>query len=279
MSCIDYSQTATDHQCLLVLVQHTGTRLQLKTFNRVWERIKRVQHLQIQGQRRSVWLRYKRGYPVDNNEWGDFQAHRKVLGLLSVGQCTNGEEFEELFNNYKTVKEKYASSIYNSRLLTFGLNKDGSPLDSEPVTIFPESGDHAMNDGRSGNISKVSDQNSNLETEKEPIDTCAIKTVNTEEEKENSKDLVNSTISCDTGKKRPHSNSLTKESTGSEVVFYPSFEQCDDLEERLKEFVTSLFFVLEGKRLDRSYDRADKLHLLCAPFEKKDYVGIDTDTR
>ena len=33
---------------------------------------------------------------------------------------------------------------------------------------------------------------------------------------------------------RPHSGSLTKESTGSEVVFYPSLEHCSDLEERLK---------------------------------------------
>ena len=47
----------------------------------------------------------------------------------------------------------------------------------------------------------------------------------------------------------------------------------------LQEFVTSLFFVLEGKRLERTFERSDRLMLLCAPFEKKDYVGVDTDTR
>ena len=43
--------------------------------------------------------------------------------------------------------------------------------------------------------------------------------------------------------------------------------------------MTSLFFVLEGKRLERTFERSDRLTLLCAPFEKKDYVGVDTDTR
>ena len=43
--------------------------------------------------------------------------------------------------------------------------------------------------------------------------------------------------------------------------------------------MTSLFFVLEGKRLERTFERSDRLTLLCAPFEKKDYIGVDTDTR
>jgi hypothetical protein len=46
-----------------------------------------------------------------------------------------------------------------------------------------------------------------------------------------------------------------------------------------QEFLTSLFFVLEGKRLDRTFERSDRLTLLCAPFEKKDFVGVDTETK
>jgi hypothetical protein len=49
---------------------------------------------------------------------------------------------------------------------------------------------------------------------------------------------------------RPHSNSLTRESTGAEVIFFPCVDEYLDLEETLKEFISSIFFVLDGKRLD-----------------------------
>ena len=48
---------------------------------------------------------------------------------------------------------------------------------------------------------------------------------------------------------------------------------------QVREFAASLFWVLESKRLDRSQERMDRLPLLVTPFEKKDIVGIDTDTR
>ena len=73
-------------------------------------------------------MKYKRLYPIENNEWGDFQAHRKILGLVSIGECSNLEEFEELFDSYKKVKEEYSETLFNSRLIIFGMNRDGSPL-------------------------------------------------------------------------------------------------------------------------------------------------------
>ena len=57
----------------------------------------------VQGQNRNVAVRYKRGYPKENNEWGDFQAHRRVLGLVAIGKCVDHEEFADLFENYKKV--------------------------------------------------------------------------------------------------------------------------------------------------------------------------------
>lgn len=103
MSFVDYGQTAEDHQSLLVLVRHTGSHLPVSLFNRIWERIHTLSVVHIQGQNRNVTVRYKRVYPVENNQWGDFQAHRKVLGLISVGKCVDHEEFTDLFENYKKV--------------------------------------------------------------------------------------------------------------------------------------------------------------------------------
>lgn len=125
-----------------------------------------------------------------------------------------------------------------------------------------------------------------MNTDGSPLDPATKETSSDKSGTENSPRRTDSPKVGDDGRggerfveRRKHSNSLTKESSGSEVVFYPDLETAQDLEERLREFVTSLFFVLEGKRLDRSFERADKQQLLCAPFERKDYVGVDTDTK
>lgn len=390
MSAVDYQQTAEDHQSLLILVRHTGSHLPTSLFNRVWEQIHALDVVHVQGQNRNVIVRYKRSYPIENNEWGDFQAHRKVLGLISVGKCVDHEEFGDLFENYKKVKEEYASTIINSRLIIYGMNTDGSPI--EPAqqnngstspssshlsslshisqhSSMIDSGHETTADGSKSSVSvwsslsdpsgastAAADDHEYLSTtsttigvgssvvemsnsgaggdrgtnssclrditvsdasEKEGYDkeggvdcsvsketrersgseACSV-TINFgksatasgqrsggggEGSTGKSKDIKGSDkeeeehIQLERG--RPHSNSLTKGSKGSEVVFYPNLEHCADLEERLKEFVTSLFYVLEGKRLERTFERSDRMVLLYAPFEKKDYIGVDTETK
>ena len=63
------------------------------------------------------------------------------------------------------------------------------------------------------------------------------------------------------------------------TLCYAGVESCDDLDAQLQEFVASLFWVLEAKRVDKSAERSDKLSLLCAPFERKDFVGLDMESR
>lgn len=255
---IDYTQLAEDHQNLLVLVNQTGSLINNKIFNRVWERIHNCNCISIPGQKRKAWVRYKKNYLKENNEWGDFQAHRKVLGLVSIGECSNIEEFEDLFDCYKKVKEEYSDTLFNSRLIIFGMNRDGSPLTDEDKRRFL----------KSGKTSPVHSEDSGVTSDLSPTEGCG--------DADKTKDEKNSN---EVEFSRPHSNSLTKESTGAEVVFFPCVDECLDLEEKLKEFISSIFFVLDGKRLDRSFERADRMQLLCAPFEKKDYVGLDTDTK
>lgn len=68
-------------------------------------------------------------------------------------------------------------------------------------------------------------------------------------------------------------------SRSTHCIIYPGTNNCDQLEHDVKEFLNSLFWILESKRLDRSFEKQDKIPLLTAPFEKKNFVGIDTDTR
>ena len=47
----------------------------------------------------------------------------------------------------------------------------------------------------------------------------------------------------------------------------------------IQDFINSLFWVLEKKRVETTRETSDKLPLLCAPFERKDFVGLDMDSR
>lgn len=62
-------------------------------------------------------------------------------------------------------------------------------------------------------------------------------------------------------------------------IIYPSIENCEHLEKDLYEFLNSVFWILESKRLDRSFEKQEKVPFLVAPFERRNFVGIDTDTK
>ncbi len=113
----DYSQTCFDHRRLLVLVRSVSpTSLRPKTFARVVEVLDRGARVQVKSAEdvtRQVEVRFVRSYPVENNEWGEFQHHRAVLGLISVGCYRTHQEYGELGRLHETIKvgqEKFLCS-------------------------------------------------------------------------------------------------------------------------------------------------------------------------
>lgn len=40
------------------------------------------------GNERVIWARYLKEYPVGNNDWGDFQTHRRLHGLITLGNLS-----------------------------------------------------------------------------------------------------------------------------------------------------------------------------------------------
>jgi len=234
-----------------------------------------------------------------------YQVHRKALGMISFGQCSNEDEFQELFESYKKEKEVYADSLYNSRLIVFGMNTDGSPIeevkvqgdDSPPPMFRIDSKDSGIDTGitisesseakvDSDSNSKTRDRSSdsaftdplrdstnspkknqllnNRKTYPSDIQTSDKKDGNTGSQitfirKSNSKP-ENKSLKVDkletkkveelkapTSITRTASNNSMRDTPGSEVVFYTGVDNCDELEECVREFVTSLFYVLEGK--------------------------------
>ncbi|XP_048849766.1 trafficking protein particle complex subunit 9 isoform X1 [Brienomyrus brachyistius] len=195
MSIPDYMQCAEDHQTVLVVVQPVGI-VPEDEFFRIYKRIASINQVSIRDSQRLLYIRYRHHYPPENNEWGDFQTHRKVVGLIAVTTCSSAKEWPQTSERFHGQKEVFGPTLYDSRLLVFGLQ---------------------------GEIA---------------------------------------------------------EQTRTDVAFYPSYDKCEDVEKRVEDFVESIFIVLESKRLDRATDKSgDKIPLLCVPFEKKDFVGLDTDSR
>ncbi|NXG24933.1 TPPC9 protein, partial [Grallaria varia] len=195
MSVPDYMQCAEDHQTLLVVVQPVGI-VPEESFFRIYKRISAVSQVNVRDSQRVLYIRYRHHYPPENNEWGDFQTHRKVVGLITITDCSSAKEWPQTFEKFHLQKEMYGSTLYDSRLFVFGLQGE---IAEQPRT---------------------------------------------------------------------------------DVAFYPSYDECENVEKRIEDFIESLFIVLESKRLDRATDKSgDKIPLLCVPFEKKDFVGLDTDSR
>lgn len=199
MSIADYTQTPEDHQAFLVTVKPVGA-VKVRVFARTIDRITSVTYVRLPDNKRGIWLRYKRLVHLENNEWGDFQVHRRVAGLICLGKAASEIELATVYANFDTMKETFRSTLFDSRCFVFGMSEETVQESASGV--------------------------------------------------------------------RP------------DAVYYKSMEDCDQLEDDVKEFAAALFWVLESKRLDKTNtNRNDKLPLLMAPFERKDIVGIDTETR
>lgn len=195
-------------------------------------------------------MRYVRDYPVENNEWGDFQTHRRLLGLITVGKFDTQTELNEMCRVHESLKVKYTNTLFDSRCVLFASSKQSN-------------NDSAAN---AENEDPILLSTGDL-TEK--IDEQHINSIN---ENTQSNDESNAI--------KILKNSFTTPSNfKSNVTFYAENGPCTDLEAFISDFVNSLFWILEKKRLERSHEKLDKVPLLLAPFEKKDFVGLDMDTR
>ncbi|KYN12680.1 Trafficking protein particle complex subunit 9 [Trachymyrmex cornetzi] len=209
MSHPDYEQTAHDHAALLLLLRPVGTQIKPKTVSRLCERIvkagSRFSVSDSSGGTREILARFIREHPVENNDWGDFQTHRRLLGLITFGKYDNQTELNELCRLHETLKVKYSSTLYDSRAILFG------PLESN-------------------------------------------------------------------GRHEPPPGYTTPSNFKTRAIFYAD-EACPDLETQTAEYLNFLFWILESKRLERSREKIDRVSLLLAPFEKKDFIGLDLESR
>lgn len=183
--------------CLLFTFAPLGPQMNASLFNRIYDRLSQLYEFKItdnkgMGFERTVRLRYKQSYSIENNAWGEFQAHRRLVGLITIARSFNDNEIESICELHNTIRDTYANTLFDSRCFVIG----------------------------------------NLST-----------------------------------------------TTTEKVVFFESEELCcEQIEARVQELITGLFWVLESKRLDRASEKMDKIPLLMAPFEEKALFGLDNDT-
>lgn len=146
MSHPDYEQYPHDHAALLILVKSIGSNIKQKTYNKFFERISRISNLKITdstGNTRDILIRYIKEHPVENNDWGDFQTHRRLLGLVSLGKYDTQTELNEICRVHESLKVKYSNTLLDSRCVFFGPSTDpASPVTgTEGQKVVGNSGD------------------------------------------------------------------------------------------------------------------------------------------
>jgi len=290
MSHPDYRQTAHDHASLLILVRHLGSQLSSRTFTRLYDRICRQTSYKIQdsfGNVRNIYTRFVRSYPIENNDWGDFQTHRRVLGLICIGECSNSQEVSELYRIHESLRGKFSSTLYDSRCLFLGLQKDGTPYVPTNCDVPTTEVETDANSKSKSLLSETANTEINhqsplhLKYHHTNVEIPQLPTPSGDAQSANKSIGSTSTGRDSIDEVAPNSDSpLNKLSHPTRTLYYPSLDKCMSLEADLQDFVSSLFWVLESKRLGALTSvEKDKQPFLCAPFERKDLIGMDLESR
>lgn len=289
MSHPDYEQYSHDHAALLILIRHIGPQLKPKVYNKFFDRINRLNTIKVTdstGQGRNIFVRYVKEYPIENNDWGDFQTHRRLLGLISIGKYDSQQELNEICRVHESLKVKYTNTLYDSRCILLKPSEVESPIeqigDGSVGTSSCES-EIVKDDDSSPYDSSSYDKSSSEEEKKDDNKEATQSTDQPSEEKNPEEDARKHKVEMLLEKLReertPDNKFTTPSNFKTRAFFYSETDPCTELEQHLTEFVNSLFWVLESKRLEKSREKIERVSLLLAPFEKKDIIGLDMESR
>ena len=246
---VDFDQRAEDHQSILVLVVPIGN-INAEIFNKTYEKISRIRSLPQLESHCARSIKYLRSYTQQNNDWATFQLHRGVRGIVGVYQVAadaspSSVDLTSINAEFETIKSVFKSTVYDSRLIVLGLEYNAK-LGSFARPSVRSNGSPVANG------TNKSRQSPDITTKSEDADK------------------ERGSFTSD------FSNNFSAGITSSAVLAYSSPELSDDLEERISEFASSLFWVIESKRLSSLQERPDRLQCIYAPCERKDVDSLDS---
>ena len=116
---IDFSQSLHDHRGILILVKPIGYIGETK-FRHVFDDIAKCRRAQVPNTTRSLALRYSKHIYPSYSEWGTFQVHRKVLGLICVAKCSEVAELGKIQKQFDELKSYYRETLLDTRCFVLG---------------------------------------------------------------------------------------------------------------------------------------------------------------
>ncbi|PFX14220.1 trafficking protein particle complex subunit 9-like [Stylophora pistillata] len=116
---IDFGQSLLDHSGVLILVQPVGY-IGDKRFKAIFDEISTYRTAQVPNTTRTLNLRYSKRVSPQFIEWGNFHFHKRVLGLICVGRCTEISEVEKLEKAINEIKNPFSAILLNTRCFVFG---------------------------------------------------------------------------------------------------------------------------------------------------------------
>lgn len=174
------------------------------------------------------------------------------MGLITIGKFDSQPELNELCRQHESLKVRYGSTLYDSRAIFVGpTEKENVALAPAATTNHIDIGDHSQ------------------------LDTIA-ETVAVDQQSRPTPLPLKEPVNCS---KRLQDEYTTPSNFKAQAFFYRENDPCADLEQHMQDFVNALFWVLESRRLERSREKVEKASLLMAPFEKRDFVGLDMESR
>lgn len=247
MSFPEYRQQPEDHSSCIILVRPIGRFLSKESFTQLWEHLNKLETVSVSKDGRALSVRFLLNYPVENNEWGDFQYHRKVLGLICIAQYNENVAGFDLERHYTDLKNLYESTLLDSRLIILGLPR----INSQPV----------VHDSKS-----TSGSTSNNELLIEP---------NHYDHQPNRLNGAANALSDSNGLKQLADN--ISDTTRHGILSYLERDEAlSHLHTDLEYMCQSLFYVLDGKRLSAT----NPPPILTAPFEKPgDNLNTDLESK
>lgn len=166
-----------------------------------------------------------------------------------MGKFDTQTELNELCRVHESLKVKYTNTLYDSRCILFN--------GSRTRQVDTQNGEAA------GDLSSLTSTSSGVPSSLDSSTGGG----------------GSETKSSSSNESKEDTPFTTPSNFKSQAYFYAENDSCEDLEANIIEFLSALFWILESKRLEKSREKIDKVVLLQAPFEKKDFVGLDLDTR
>ncbi|KHN80564.1 Trafficking protein particle complex subunit 9 [Toxocara canis] len=230
--------SAGEHCRVLIFVRQFGYRSPT-TFNRLFERLQRVQCLQVSDNpKRVIVANFVSSLNSGLVKFGELQAHRRVIGLIGI------------VHSPPQTDEQAASTSQD----------DGTV----PQVIISEPEEN-------NTLRKHSSSKSSLSS------TLTLPQV--KQQYESTKAEYSSTLVDSRCITIGYSNDALSDLWSSrELLSFGCLEEADSMENGIREFLRSIFFVLESRRLDLSFEKLETPPCPCLPDEQRYRMGLENKT-